>query len=246
MATSVYRVVHNNRRWSFCRFPGPPASSVRHVAGESKSVDLACLLLHRHSLPRSSRRRPGRSQELARRRFARRRVAGLCGRCGYDLRAAHRRSLVLNAVRNARLHSEKRFASRRVKDNQPMQRDRSRRYIFSSSSGAGAAARPLIGPTLFRCGGSGIWESTFSTSCFVHGEAIRHQDYIEDSRTVETFWMARKPPDATAGELHDWVVRLCEAKGVKVPHSSWNRVASEFAKASQVTKDYPPRDFGDP
>jgi hypothetical protein len=39
-----------------------------------------------------------------------------------------------------------------------------------------------------------------------------------------------KPHDLTAGELHDWVVKLCEARDVKVPHSSWNRVKFELAK----------------
>ena len=39
-----------------------------------------------------------------------------------------------------------------------------------------------------------------------------------------------KPHDLTAGELHDWVVKLCEARGVKVPYSSWNGVKLELAK----------------
>lgn len=34
----------------------------------------------------------------------------------------------------------------------------------------------------------------------------------------------RTPFDVTAGEVHDWVVRLCAEQGVKVPPSSWNRV----------------------
>jgi hypothetical protein len=34
----------------------------------------------------------------------------------------------------------------------------------------------------------------------------------------------RKPPNVTAGELHDWVVQLCKDRGVTVPWSSWNRV----------------------
>ena len=39
-----------------------------------------------------------------------------------------------------------------------------------------------------------------------------------------------KPHDLSAGELHDWVVKLCEARSVKVPHSSWNGVKLELAK----------------
>jgi hypothetical protein len=39
-----------------------------------------------------------------------------------------------------------------------------------------------------------------------------------------------KPHDLTAGELHDWVVTLCEARGVSVPRSSWNRVKLELAR----------------
>ena len=31
-------------------------------------------------------------------------------------------------------------------------------------------------------------------------------------------------------ELHDWVVKLCEARGVRVPHSSWTRVKLELAR----------------
>ena len=34
----------------------------------------------------------------------------------------------------------------------------------------------------------------------------------------------RDPWDATAGELHDWVLRLCAERGAKVPSSSWHRV----------------------
>jgi hypothetical protein len=52
----------------------------------------------------------------------------------------------------------------------------------------------------------------------------------DDFRTLEPSLLSRKPPDMTAGELHDWVVKLCEARGVKVPYSSWNRVKIELAK----------------
>ena len=34
----------------------------------------------------------------------------------------------------------------------------------------------------------------------------------------------RIPFDATAGEMHDWVVGICADQGVEVPFSSWNRV----------------------
>jgi hypothetical protein len=52
----------------------------------------------------------------------------------------------------------------------------------------------------------------------------------EDYRALEPSWMSRKPIDLTAGEMHDWVVTLCEARGIQVPHSSWNRVRLELAK----------------
>jgi hypothetical protein len=38
-----------------------------------------------------------------------------------------------------------------------------------------------------------------------------------------------KPHDLTAGEIHDWVVKLCEVQGVKVPYSCWNGVRLELA-----------------
>ena len=56
----------------------------------------------------------------------------------------------------------------------------------------------------------------------------------DDYRILEQWAVERrphmKPYDLTAGELHDWVVKLCEARGVKVPRSSWNRVRLELAK----------------
>ncbi len=52
----------------------------------------------------------------------------------------------------------------------------------------------------------------------------------DDIRMLEPGWISRKPPDVTAGELHDWVVKLCEARGVKVPHSSWTRVKLALAR----------------
>ena len=52
----------------------------------------------------------------------------------------------------------------------------------------------------------------------------------DDFRSLESAWAQRTPPDTTAGALHDWVVRLCEAKGANVPHSSWSRVRLELAK----------------
>jgi hypothetical protein len=57
----------------------------------------------------------------------------------------------------------------------------------------------------------------------------------DDYRILEQWASERrghlKPPyDIAAGELHDWVVKLCEARGVKVPYSSWNRVKLELAK----------------
>lgn len=56
----------------------------------------------------------------------------------------------------------------------------------------------------------------------------------DDYRLLDEWALQRrpesKPHDLTAGELHDWVVKLCEARGVKVPHSSWNGVKLELAK----------------
>ena len=39
---------------------------------------------------------------------------------------------------------------------------------------------------------------------------------------------------ATAGDMHTWVVRLCEEKGARTPYSSWNRV--KLALAQTVNK----------
>jgi hypothetical protein len=52
----------------------------------------------------------------------------------------------------------------------------------------------------------------------------------EDVRMLDPLWTRRKPPDVTAGELHEWVVKLCEARGMVVPRSSWNAVRLELAK----------------
>ena len=56
----------------------------------------------------------------------------------------------------------------------------------------------------------------------------------DDHRTLEQWAVERrphmKPHDLSAGEVHDWVVKLCEDRGVKVPHSSWNRVKLELAR----------------
>lgn len=52
----------------------------------------------------------------------------------------------------------------------------------------------------------------------------------DDYRLLEPSWTGREPPDMTAGELQDWVLTLCEARGVKAPHGSWNRVRLELAK----------------
>lgn len=41
-----------------------------------------------------------------------------------------------------------------------------------------------------------------------------------------------KPPDLLAGEVHNWVVALCEAQGIPVPHSSWNRVRIALSQTS--------------
>jgi hypothetical protein len=41
---------------------------------------------------------------------------------------------------------------------------------------------------------------------------------------------ARRPFDATAGEMHDWVTSICRDRGVTVPWSSWTRVRIELAK----------------
>ena len=56
----------------------------------------------------------------------------------------------------------------------------------------------------------------------------------DDVRLIEPCWLSRKPPDITAGELHDWVLKLCHARNVNVPHSSWNRV--RLALATTVGK----------
>lgn len=47
-----------------------------------------------------------------------------------------------------------------------------------------------------------------------------------------------KLPDVTAGEIHDWIVALCQSKGVKKPHSSWTRVRIAFG---QTTATVPQR-----
>lgn len=52
----------------------------------------------------------------------------------------------------------------------------------------------------------------------------------DDDRILDVFWMSRVPRDVTAGEMHEWVVKLCQARGKKVPCSSWNRVRLELAK----------------
>lgn len=56
----------------------------------------------------------------------------------------------------------------------------------------------------------------------------------DDYRIVEEWATERRPKsrphDLTAGELHDWVVKLCEARGIIVPYSSWNRVKVELSK----------------
>jgi hypothetical protein len=52
----------------------------------------------------------------------------------------------------------------------------------------------------------------------------------EDFRALEPSWMSRNPTDVTAGEMPDWVVSLCEAQGMQVPHSNWDRVRLELAK----------------
>lgn len=57
------------------------------------------------------------------------------------------------------------------------------------------------------------------------GIKINSQDY----RALEPYWMSRHPADLAAGEFHDWVVKLCQARGRKVPFSSWNRVRLELA-----------------
>jgi hypothetical protein len=45
----------------------------------------------------------------------------------------------------------------------------------------------------------------------------------------------RKPPSITAGELHDWVVQLCQDRGVAVPWSSWNRVKRVLVDVTGVS-----------
>ena len=51
----------------------------------------------------------------------------------------------------------------------------------------------------------------------------------DDFRTLDS---GRHPWGVTAGELHLWVVQLCNDRGVKVPPSSWNRVRLELAKVA--------------
>jgi hypothetical protein len=41
---------------------------------------------------------------------------------------------------------------------------------------------------------------------------------------------SRKPFDATAWEMHEWVTSVCRDRGVRVPWSSWTRVKLELAK----------------
>jgi hypothetical protein len=52
----------------------------------------------------------------------------------------------------------------------------------------------------------------------------------EDIRMLDPLWTNRKPADVTAGELHQWIVKLCEARGMTVPYSSWNGVRLELAR----------------
>ena len=48
------------------------------------------------------------------------------------------------------------------------------------------------------------------------GIKVRRGDYERLAKRV--------PFEATAGEVHEWVVGLCVERGVEVPPSSWNRV----------------------
>lgn len=49
-------------------------------------------------------------------------------------------------------------------------------------------------------------------------------------RDVPPFLTGKKKEEITAGDLHRWVVHLCETKGMKVPPSSWSRVRLALAK----------------
>jgi hypothetical protein len=67
-----------------------------------------------------------------------------------------------------------------------------------------------------------------------------------DSRILEQWATERRshmtPHDLSAGELHDWVVQLCQARGVKVPPSSWTRVKLELAKVVRQPPQHIRRD----
>jgi hypothetical protein len=42
----------------------------------------------------------------------------------------------------------------------------------------------------------------------------------------------RVPFEATAGEIHELVVRICIERGVEVPWSSWNKVRKALAEVT--------------
>ncbi len=56
------------------------------------------------------------------------------------------------------------------------------------------------------------------------GVKIGQSDYPKLVRSSTT--------DLTAGELHAWVVRLCNDRGIPVPPSSWNRVKLALARVT--------------
>ncbi len=43
------------------------------------------------------------------------------------------------------------------------------------------------------------------------------------------------PIDTTAGELHDWVLCLCDEQKVLAPHSSWHRVQKVLVEVLGVS-----------
>jgi hypothetical protein len=55
-----------------------------------------------------------------------------------------------------------------------------------------------------------------------------------EAEDMEPVWAAGGG-DCTAKDLHDLVVRKCQASGVTVPRSSWNRVRLAMARAIGVS-----------
>jgi hypothetical protein len=78
---------------------------------------------------------------------------------------------------------------------------------------------------LSHCGGSAIMGMHMLDFSFRIERSFGVKIYNDDFNRLP----ARRPFDATAGEMHDWVTSICRERGVAVPWSSWNRVKLELA-----------------